>query len=144
MQRDYDGTPMVTDEMTEREIVAFSRVLRRLGRGTTQITGPLETAALIARESGRPIIWNALAPTGSVNQHGGVAVPALATIARLDELNQQEGVRVLASAQIVRFKSEIVLEDYNLMDIFPAWREARSARWRRRSRSTAIRSAGRR
>ena len=39
VQRDYDGTPMVTDEMTEREIVAFSRVLRRLGRGTTQITG---------------------------------------------------------------------------------------------------------
>ena len=24
VQRDYDGTPMVTDEMTEREIVAFS------------------------------------------------------------------------------------------------------------------------
>jgi N-acyl-D-amino-acid deacylase len=124
VQRDYDGTPMVTDEMTEREIVAFSRVLRRLGRGTTQITGPLETAALIARESGRPIIWNALAPTGSVNQHGESRYPHLETIARLDELNQQEGVRVLASAQIVRFKSEIVLEDYNLMDIFPAWREA--------------------
>ena len=33
-------------------------------------------------------------------------------------------MRVLASAQIVRFKSEIVLEDYNLMDIFPAWLEA--------------------
>ena len=124
VQRDYDGTPMVTDEMTEREIVAFSRVLRRIGRGSTQITGPLETAALIARESGRPIIWNALAPTGSVNQHGESRYPHLETIARLDELNQQEGVRVLASAQIVRFKSEIVLEDYNLMDIFPAWREA--------------------
>ncbi len=124
VQRDYDGTPMVTDEMTEREIVAFSHVLRRIGRGTTQITGPLETAALIARESGRPIIWNALAPTGSVNQHGESRYPHLETIARLDELNQQEGVRVLASAQIVRFKSEIVLEDYNLMDIFPAWREA--------------------
>ena len=23
----------------------------------------------------------------------------------------------------MRFKSEIVLEDYNLMDIFPAWKE---------------------
>ena len=60
VQRDYDGTPMVTDEMTEREMVAFSRALRKIGRGTTQITGPLETAAIIARESGRPIIWNAL------------------------------------------------------------------------------------
>jgi N-acyl-D-aspartate/D-glutamate deacylase len=124
VQRDYDGTPMVTDQMTEREIVAFSRVLRKIGRGTTQITGSLEIAGLIARESGRPIIWNALAPTGSVNQHGESRYPHLDTIARLDELNQEEGARVFASAQIVRFKSEIVLEDYNLMDIFPAWMEA--------------------
>jgi N-acyl-D-amino-acid deacylase len=123
VQRDYDGTPMVTDQMTEREIVAFSRVLRKIGRGTTQITGDLEIAALIARESGRPIIWNALAPTGSVNQHGESRRSHLETIARLDELNQ-DGARVFASAQIVRFKSEIVLEDYNLMDIFPAWMEA--------------------
>jgi N-acyl-D-amino-acid deacylase len=124
VQRDYDGTPMVTDEMTAREIVAFAQVLRRLGRGTTQITGPLETAALIARESGRPIIWNALAPTGAVNQHGEFLYPHRERIARLDELNREEGVRVFASAQIVRFKSEIVFEDYNLMDIFPAWQEA--------------------
>ncbi len=124
VQRDYDGTPMVTDEMTVREIVAFAQVLRRLGRGTTQITGPLDTAALIARESGRPIIWNALAPTGSVNQHGEFRYPHREAIARLDELNREEGVRVFASAQIVRFKSEIVFEDYNLMDIFPAWQEA--------------------
>jgi N-acyl-D-aspartate/D-glutamate deacylase len=124
VQRDYDGTPMVTDCMTEREIVAFSRALRKLGRGTTQITGPLETAGLIARESGRPIIWNALAPTGAVNQHGEFRFPHRETIARLDELNQAEGARVFASAQIVRFKSEIVLQDYNLMDIFPAWQEA--------------------
>ena len=124
VQRDYDGTPMVTDEMTEREIVAFSRTLRQVGRGSTQITGALDTAALIARESGRPIVWNALAPTGSVNQHGESRFPHLETIARLDVLNQQEGLRVFASAQIVRFKSEIVLEDYNLMDIFPAWKDA--------------------
>jgi N-acyl-D-amino-acid deacylase len=124
VQRDYDGTPMVTDCMTEREIVAFSRALRKLGRGTTQITGPLDTAAFIARESGRPIIWNALAPTGAVNQHGEFRYPHLETITRLDQLNQQEGVRVFASAQIVRFKSEINFEDYNLMDIFPAWQEA--------------------
>ena len=124
VQRDYDGTPMVTDCMTEREIVAFSRALRKLGRGTTQITGPLDTAALIARESGRPIIWNALAPTGAVNQHGEFRYPHRETIARLDQLNQEEGVRVFASAQIVRFKSEINFEDYNLMDIFPAWQEA--------------------
>jgi N-acyl-D-amino-acid deacylase len=124
VQLDYDGTPMVTDMMTEREVVAFSRALREIGRGSTQITGQLETAALIARESGRPIVWNALAPTGSVNQHGEARYPHLDTIARLEELNREDGLRVFASAQIVRFKSEIVLENYNLMDIFPAWKEA--------------------
>lgn len=124
VQLDYDGTPMVTDMMTEREVIAFSRALRSIGRGTTQMTGQLETAALIARESGRPIIWNALAPTGSVSQHGESQFPHLETIARLDELNQEEGLRVFASAQIVRFQSEIVLENYNLMDIFPSWKEA--------------------
>jgi N-acyl-D-amino-acid deacylase len=124
VQLDYDGTPMVTDMMTEREVTAFSRALRTLGRGTTQITGQLETAALIARESGRPIIWNALAPTGSVSQHGESQFPHRETIARLEELNEKEGLRVFASAQIVRFQSEIVLENYNLMDIFPAWKEA--------------------
>jgi N-acyl-D-amino-acid deacylase len=124
VQRDYDGTPMVTDEMTEREIVAFSRALRSLGRGTTQITGPLDTAALIARESGRPIIWNALGPSGAVNQHGEMRYPHREAIARLDQLNQEEGLRVFASASMVRFKSEIVLEEYNLMDIFPAWKDA--------------------
>ena len=124
MQRDYDGTPMVTDEMTEREVVAFSRALREIGRGSTQITGPLETAAVIARESGRPIIWNALGPTGSVNQHGEMEFPHRDAIARLRELNEDEGVRVWAQTSTVRFRSEITLEDYNLMDIFPAWREA--------------------
>ncbi|MBL7490434.1 amidohydrolase family protein [Frankia sp. AgB1.9] len=124
VQLDYDGSPMVTDMMTEREVTAFARALRKLGRGSTQITGQLETAALIARESGRPIIWNALAPTGSVNQHGESQFPHLETIRRLEELNAEDGLRVFASAQIVRFQSEIVLENYNLMDIFPAWKDA--------------------
>lgn len=124
VQLDFDGTPMVTDMMTEREVTAFSRALRKVGRGMTQITGQLETAALIARESGRPIIWNALAPTGSVSQHGENQFPHLQTIARLEQLNAEEGLRVFASAQIVRFQSEIVLENYNLMDLFPAWRDA--------------------
>ena len=71
VQLDYDGTPMVTDCMTEREVIAFSRAMGSLGRGMAQMTGTLETAALMARESGRPIIWNALLADGALNQHGG-------------------------------------------------------------------------
>ncbi len=124
VQLDYDGTPMVTDMMTEREIMAFSRALGTVGRGTTQITGSLDAAALIARESGRPIIWNALGPSGSVNQHGEMRYPHREAIARLHELNEQEGVRVFAQAATVRFASEITFEEYNLMDAFSAWRDA--------------------
>src|SRR5436190_1790335 len=92
IQNDYDGSPMVTDCMTEREVIAFSRALRKVGRGTTQITGSLDFAELIARESGRPIIWNALAPTGMVNQHGEAMYPHRETIERLNRLNRDEGV----------------------------------------------------
>ena len=48
VQLDYDGTPMVTDMMTEREVRTFSRALGSLGRGVAQMTGPLETAAVFA------------------------------------------------------------------------------------------------
>jgi N-acyl-D-amino-acid deacylase len=124
IQNDFDGTPMVTDCMTEREIIAFSRALRKVGRGTTQITGSLDFAELIARESGQPIIWNALSPTGMVNQHGVSTYPHRETIARLNRLNRDEGVRVFAQASTIRFVSEITFEEYNLMDMFPAWKEA--------------------
>ncbi len=124
VQTDYDGTPMVTDMMTEREVIAFSQALRRVGRGTTQIGASLDIAEIVARESGRPTVWNLLGPTGGVNQHGEMRYPHLETIERLRRLNEEDGLRVFAQASTVRFRSEIVLEDYNLMDMFPAWKEA--------------------
>ncbi len=123
VQLDFDGTPMVTDMMSEREMTAFARALRMVGRGTTQVTGSLDYAALIAKESGRPIIWNALGPSGAANQHGEMIYPHRQAIARLEQLNEQEGVRVFAQAATVRFASEITFEEYNLMDAFPAWKE---------------------
>src|SRR6516165_394496 len=50
VQLDYDGTPMVTDCMTDREVVAFSRAMGSLSRGAAQLTGTLDSAALMARE----------------------------------------------------------------------------------------------
>ncbi len=49
VQLDFDGTPMVTDCMTDREVIAFSRAMGSLGRGAAQLTGTLEAAALMAR-----------------------------------------------------------------------------------------------
>ena len=124
VQLDYDGTPMVTDLMTEREVTAFSRALRRVGRGTIQLTGTLDTAALMARESGRPIIWNALLADGALNQHGGAAYSHRDAIEQLDRYNQEDGLRVYAQALTTNFVSEFTFEDYNLLDTMPPWREA--------------------
>lgn len=124
VQLDYDGTPMVTDMMSEREVAAFCRAMGSLGRGVAQLTGPLETAAFMARESGRPIIWNALLADGALNQHGGQQVSHRDAIRRLEELNEVEGLRVFAQALTTNFGSEFTLEDYNLADAIPCWREA--------------------
>ncbi len=122
VQLDFDGTPMVTDCMTDREVVAFSRAMGSLGRGVAQLTGTLETAALMARESGRPIIWNALLADGALNQHGGARYSHRDALKQLAYLNEEEGLRVFAQALTTNFVSEFTLEDYNLADTVPAWK----------------------
>jgi N-acyl-D-aspartate/D-glutamate deacylase len=124
VQLDFDGTPMVTDCMTDKEVIAFARAMGSLGRGTAQLTGTLETAALMARESGRPIIWNALLADGALNQHGGAKYSHKDALKQLAYLNEEEGLRVFAQALTTNFVSEFTLEDYNLADTIPCWREA--------------------
>ena len=124
VQLDHDGTPMVTDFMSEREVVAFSRALRTVGRGVIQLTGSLDIAALMARESGRPIIWNALLADGALNQHGGSAYSHGDAIKQLTFYNEVEGLRIFAQALTTNFVSEFTFEDYNLLDTLPCWKEA--------------------
>ena len=38
VQRDYDGTPMVTDTMADEDVLAFGRVLKERGEGFIQLT----------------------------------------------------------------------------------------------------------
>jgi N-acyl-D-amino-acid deacylase len=124
VQLDFDGTPMVTDCMTTEEVTAFARAMGSMHRGVAQLTGTLETAALIARESGRPIIWNALLADGALNQHGGAKYTHRDALDQLARYNEQEGLRVFAQALTTNFVSEFTLEDYNLADAIPCWREA--------------------
>jgi N-acyl-D-amino-acid deacylase len=124
VQLDHDGTPMVTDFMGEREVSAFSRALRTVGRGVIQLTGSLDVAAHMARESGRPIIWNALLADGALNQHGGSAYTHRDAIKQLTYYNEEEGLRIFAQALTTNFVSEFTFEDYNLLDTLPCWKEA--------------------
>ena len=60
VQRDFDGTPMITDTMDVEDLLVLARVLREKGRGFVQLTGPPPVAEQIAEASGRPVVWNAL------------------------------------------------------------------------------------
>jgi N-acyl-D-amino-acid deacylase len=123
VQLDFDGTPMVTDTMSERDLTAFCQTMGKLGRGVSQITGSMELAEIMARESGRPVIWNALIAEGALNQHGGMKILPGEALERLKVLNEKDGLRVFAQALTTNFGSQFTFEDYNLADAIPAWKD---------------------
>ena len=68
-QRDYDGTPMITDTMSEDDVLSFAEVLRWKGRGFMQSIGmSRELTEKVCEVSGRPMIWNAVSV--GTDQHG--------------------------------------------------------------------------
>jgi N-acyl-D-aspartate/D-glutamate deacylase len=123
VQLDYDGTPMVTDTTSERDLRAFSQTMGKLSRGVAQLTGDLSLAEIIARESGRPVIWNALLAEGALNQHGKAQLSPKTALARLKAMNESEGLRVYAQALTTNFASQFTFEDYNLADTIAAWKD---------------------
>ncbi len=123
VQLDYDGTPMVTDEMSERDLAAFCQAMGSTGRGVAQLTGSMDTAETMARESGRPVIWNALLADGALNQHGGARMPAKVAIDRIKDLNENQGLHVYPQALTTNFASQFTFEDYNLADAIPEWKD---------------------
>jgi len=120
VQRDYDGTPMITDVMATADLDACAEVLGRLGRGFIQMAGSLPMAEHLAEVSGRPVVWNLLA--AATDQHGAPAMAHAAALAALDRANAA-GRRVFAQALTVDVGFEFTLEDWNLFDSSPLWRE---------------------
>ena len=120
MQRDYDGTPMITDLMSEQDLLAFAAVMGKVGKGFAQISGPFDAAEKVAAVSGRPVIWNLLAP--ATDQHGQNTPPHRLMIEKLEEANAK-GLRIFAQALTVDVGFEFNLEDWNLFDSSPVWRE---------------------
>ena len=48
-QRDYDGTPMATDTMSEDDLVALASVLGKVRKGFIQVSGARATPELVNR-----------------------------------------------------------------------------------------------
>ena len=120
VQRDYDGTLMITNLMKEQDLVSFARVLRDMGRGFIQCIGASrELTETLADESGRPVIYNVLAV--ATDQHGAAMPQYKDTMKWLDDCNAR-GTRVFAQALTAENNFQFTLEEWNLFDTSPAWR----------------------
>lgn len=120
VQRDYDGTPMVTDIMAHRDLLMFAEVLRQRGEGFIQFAGSLDHAIELGEVSGRPVVWNSLG--AGTDQHGVPTVGHKLAIKQIDEANAR-GVRIFAQAVTNGIAFFFTFEDWNLFDNSLLWRD---------------------
>ena len=123
VQRDYDGTPMVTDTMAEADLVAFAEVLGRRKEGFIQLTqasedfkGDMRLYERLAEVSGRPVLFNATAVRDDR--------PALhrRTMRYIEEANKR-GHQIYNQTATFRQGFFFSFEDWNLFDGSDVWRE---------------------
>jgi len=119
VQRDFDGTPMITDTMAEADLLAFSRVLKEKGRGFIQLTADLKLSEAVAAASGRPVVWNALV---LLPDHHGITMGFYKDILRYIDKANARGNRIFAQALTARNNYEFTLDEWNLFDSIPSWR----------------------
>jgi N-acyl-D-aspartate/D-glutamate deacylase len=124
-QRDYDGTPMVTDTKSLKDLAALGRAMGTTGRGYFQLAGTMQASELVARESGRPVLYNVLiAKRDAVDQHGQPVPSVDDTIAWLERANA-DGLRIYAQAVVNRTPfGQFTLDNYTFFDFSTLWCEA--------------------
>jgi N-acyl-D-aspartate/D-glutamate deacylase len=131
VQCDYDGSPMISDMLPDSFYVKMAKTLGEKGTGCIQFTrssvgiddpragmhNDFDFNALLSEESGRPVLFNAIA----VNDK----LPYIyrAQLRWLAEANKQ-GKPVFGQAATARAANYITFEDWNLYDSNPNWREA--------------------
>lgn len=124
VQRDYDGTPMVTDIMGDDECLAMAEVLRRRGshghiqitQSKTNIYEDMAFVEKLAEVSGCPVLFNAIAVN---NYHPHQHRRLLKWI----EEAQARGHQVYGQTVTVGNDLTYTFEDFNLLDGTDCWRE---------------------
>ena len=124
VQRDYDGTPMVSDLMSDDTCLALARVLGRRNEGFVQMTlttaDPKKDAAhfeRLAELSGRPILYNVIQPR---DNYENVHRNALRWI----DSCRQKGLRVYGQGVTGDTGMAFTFEDWNLFDDSQTWCDA--------------------
>ena len=126
-QADYDGTPMVTDTMTDEDVLALAEVLRERDEGVIQITQSkggadgmdsdrqfLET---LAEVSGRPIVYNTVVASDDYPQLHWMQMQWL------EDCNRR-GLRMFGQADTNRNWLVMNLNNWNLFDNVQSWNHA--------------------
>ena len=134
-QRDFDGTPMITDLMTDEEILAFGRVLANLDEGFIELSynkrpqgivdeyevlrNKLQFFERLGEVSRRPILYQFIEPDDRDPEKHRMQVRWV------EEMNRK-GLRIHGQGNTVQGGFEFTFEDWNLFDRSPIWREATS------------------
>lgn len=123
-QRDYDGTPMPTDEMSNETALHLARVLAERNEGFVQMTyasGDPKSDAdhfeELAEVSGRPILFNAVGANDRFPERHKNSLKWL-------ERCRDKGLRVVGQALTSAAGQTFSFEDWNLFDESDAWAEA--------------------
>jgi N-acyl-D-amino-acid deacylase len=124
VQRDYDGTPMVTDVMHNDTAIALARVLGERNEGFIQMvyaTGHPKSDfrhfEQLAEVSGRPILWNAVSPddTNPLRHRGPM---------KWLQQAQEKGLRIYGQGITTNAGLTFTFIDWNLFDDAQAWCDA--------------------
>ncbi len=124
VQADYDGTPMVTDTMTDEDCLALAEVLGQRDEGfiqITQFTGNIKADLMfqerLAEVSGRPVLHNIITVSNSDPDNHRKRMKWL-------EQANQRGLRLIGQGFTARTGFAFTLENWNLYDSSPAWNAA--------------------
>ena len=129
VQRDYDGTPMITDILPDEFYMEMAQAMNEVGEGCIQFTQSGAADASFSVESdfkflekmtktaGQPLLYNAILISDKHPESHK---------AQLDWVNaaNERGARVFGQGVTARAPVRMTLEDWNLFDSVPAWKEA--------------------
>ena len=140
-QADFDGSPMVTDTMCDDDIFCLAEVLRERDEGFIQLTQATSSNAndpddlafklRLAEVAQRPIIDNVV-PVSQKNPR--THQERLEWLAKA----QSEGLRIFGQGATQRTGFAFSLDNWNLYDSSPAWREATIGTIEDKSRNSRI------
>ena len=129
IQRDYDATPMITDLITDEELLAFGRVLAERDEGTIELgyrpagdrsrmipEATMRFFEKLAQVANRPVLHQEVSCNVNNPEQHRVKLRWLEECAR-------KRVRVYGQGATRRAAVELTFEDWNMFDETPAWRE---------------------